>query len=63
MAQVAHAFSGSAVSMGARRLSSLCKELELRCKTGDTAGLAGMVDDIEREYHRISAKLIAMMKP
>ncbi|HJV74148.1 MAG TPA: response regulator [Noviherbaspirillum sp.] len=57
LAKLAHALSGSSMSIGATGLSALCKEVELRAKTGSLADIAARLALIETEYLRISAKL------
>jgi HPt (histidine-containing phosphotransfer) domain-containing protein len=57
VAKVAHAFSGSCASLGATRLSTLCKELELLARAEASDGLEQKLSAIEAEYQRISAKL------
>jgi HPt (histidine-containing phosphotransfer) domain-containing protein len=57
VARVAHAFSGSCASIGATRLSALCKELELLAKDEAAAGLEEQLAAVEAEYQRVSAKL------
>jgi CheY-like chemotaxis protein len=61
-AKVAHAFSGSCASIGATRLATLCKELELHAKEGMPTGFGQKLSIIEAEYNRISAKLQALAK-
>lgn len=60
VASVAHAFSGSNVSIGATGLSSLCKELEARAKANALDDFAQRMAAIETEYSRICGKLQAM---
>lgn len=59
--KVAHAFSGSCASIGATRLSALCKEFELLAKAGTSDGLEEKLSAIETEYQRVSAKLQSMV--
>lgn len=62
IAKVAHAFSGSCASIGATRLATLCKELELHAREGMPTGFGQKLSIIEAEYNRISAKLQALSK-
>jgi HPt (histidine-containing phosphotransfer) domain-containing protein len=57
VARVAHAFSGSCASIGATRLSALCKELELLAMGAAALGLDEKLAEVEAEYQRVSAKL------
>jgi HPt (histidine-containing phosphotransfer) domain-containing protein len=61
VAKVAHAFSGSCASIGATRLSALCKEFELLAKGRTSDGLEEKLSAIETEYQRVSAKLQSMV--
>jgi HPt (histidine-containing phosphotransfer) domain-containing protein len=61
--RVAHALSGSAASLGATRLSALCKALELQTQTGLRGDMASLLMAIEEEYARLEAGLQAMLRP
>ncbi|MEN3296684.1 MAG: hypothetical protein V7642_5937 [Burkholderiales bacterium] len=56
-AKVAHAFSGSCASIGATRLSALCKDLELLAKDAASQGLGEKLAEVEAEYQRVSARI------
>jgi HPt (histidine-containing phosphotransfer) domain-containing protein len=60
LAKVAHAFSGSCASIGATRLSALCKELEFLAQCAASDDLEEKLTAIEAEYQRVSAKLQSM---
>lgn len=60
LVKVAHAFSGSCASIGATRLSALCKQLELLARGDASDGLEEKLAAIEAEYRRVSAKLQSM---
>jgi HPt (histidine-containing phosphotransfer) domain-containing protein len=60
-AQIAHALGGSSVSIGATRLSALCKALETRTKTGVLDNVEAQVTAIEAEYQRIDERLRSML--
>lgn len=53
--QSAHSFKGSSSNVGARRLSSLCRELEEMTRSGQIAGAQGLVDRIEIELPKVDA--------
>ena len=57
---LAHILGGSACSMGAIKLSQLCKSLEEKSKAGGLEKFDDALDAIRNEYHRIEAKLIKM---
>lgn len=59
LAKIAHAFSGSAASIGAARLSSLCKELEMQSRAGKLHDSNERLNAIKKEFARISGKLEA----
>lgn len=63
IAKVAHAFSGSCMSIGATGLCDLCRDLESSAWTIDADGLARKLDRIETEYERIRAKLRMTVGP
>jgi signal transduction histidine kinase/DNA-binding response OmpR family regulator len=48
--ETAHSLKSSSANLGASRLSSLCKELELRGKTGSHEDLAALVEQIDAEF-------------
>lgn len=62
LAKVAHAVSGSSVSIGATGLSALCKSLELHAKTGTLNDFKVRMDAIEAEYRRVCGKLQSMLE-
>lgn len=57
LAKVAHALSGSSMSIGATGLSAMCRELELHAKASMPDDAGAMIAAIEAEYRRISGKL------
>jgi HPt (histidine-containing phosphotransfer) domain-containing protein len=60
--EAAHSFKGSALNMGALRLSGLCVEAEVRARTGDVTGIEGLVDDIDAEMRLVNGLLAAARK-
>ena len=50
LTETAHSLKSSSANLGASRLSSLCKELELRGKTGNHEDLAALVERIDAEF-------------
>jgi CheY-like chemotaxis protein/HPt (histidine-containing phosphotransfer) domain-containing protein len=60
-ARIAHALCGSSASIGATSLAALCRELEIRARSGIAADTARM-QPVEQEYARIEDKLHAMMQ-
>jgi CheY-like chemotaxis protein/HPt (histidine-containing phosphotransfer) domain-containing protein len=62
LAQLAHTLSGSCASMGAKKLSMLCQELELEAKNGLSAQKAqARLKLIAAEYDAVSRKLQSML--
>ncbi|WP_394169474.1 Hpt domain-containing protein [Saccharospirillum alexandrii] len=51
--QSAHSFKGSTLNVGAKQLSSLCRELEDLARSGRTQGSKGLVDRIEVELNQV----------
>lgn len=62
VASIAHAFSGSSVSIGASGLAILCKELEAAAKAGMLDDVDKRVLAIESEYKRICNRLQCMLQ-
>jgi len=61
MLRLTHALSGSASSMGAGSLASLCKKLELQLKEGIADGLAAKIAAIEADFQKVDRRLQAML--
>ncbi|MFN4815010.1 MAG: response regulator [Pseudanabaena sp.] len=53
----AHALKGSSSILGAKNLSRLCLEIELKGKHGNSTGLPELLSEIEREYIAASQEL------
>lgn len=62
LAKIAHALSGSSVSIGATGLSALCKSLELHANAGTLNDFKARMHAIEAEYRRVCGKLQAMLE-
>ena len=55
--RVAHTLKGSSATLGAMRLSDLCKELEIMGRRGALEGAAEKVAQVETEYERVRVTL------
>ncbi|MFI5255550.1 MAG: Hpt domain-containing protein [Candidatus Limnocylindrales bacterium] len=55
--RAAHSLKSTSASMGALRLSALCRELEVAAGAGDLAGLESRVDAATAEYALVEADL------
>jgi len=55
----AHQLKGSAANLGARRLPTVCAELEQVAGAGDLVAAAPLVAEAQREYGRVHAALAA----
>lgn len=53
----AQSMKSGGVFIGIGRFAGLCRELEALALTGDTAGAAGLVSEIEAEYVRVEQDL------
>lgn len=62
-ARLAHAFSGSCASIGARGLSAQCRQLEQAARAGIAQGLAARVADIEAGFAEVAGRLQALLQP
>ena len=63
VATLAHLLSGSSASMGARKLASLCQQLDVQAKTGlTTEDLKKNVDQIALEYAEVMCQLQSMVQ-
>ena len=57
LAETAHVFCGSCISIGATRLSALCRRLEQRARNGGADDIGELIGAIENEYDRICVRL------
>ncbi|OPX80275.1 MAG: Bacterioopsin transcriptional activator [Methanosaeta sp. PtaB.Bin039] len=57
----AHNMKSSSASMGALRLSGICKDLELLSKSGSLDGAAEKMRELEGEYERVKAALTSLL--
>ena len=55
--KVAHKLKGTSLNIGALRLSAICKELEKKGRNLETAGLYGLVMQLETDYRSTIAEL------
>lgn len=55
--QSAHSFKGSSINVGAKQLSSLCRELEDLARSGRTQGTKGLVGRVEIELVQVEQLL------
>jgi HPt (histidine-containing phosphotransfer) domain-containing protein len=53
----AHALKSSSANVGARRLSSLCKEMETVARTGLAEKAAGLMAAVDAEFARVQEAL------
>lgn len=60
--EAAHSFKGSALNMGARQLSELCRAAEARARSGDVTGIECLVEEIASEARLVSGLLAATRK-
>jgi CheY-like chemotaxis protein/HPt (histidine-containing phosphotransfer) domain-containing protein len=56
--RVAHTLKSTSATLGATRLSQLCGELERLEITGNLAGVAAMVSQVETEYEKVKTALL-----
>lgn len=59
----AHALKGSAASLGARELASLCQQLELLLKENRLENLDPLLESVERSYRLVAPALNAHKSP
>uniref|UniRef100_UPI002DDD2061 Hpt domain-containing protein n=1 Tax=Noviherbaspirillum sp. TaxID=1926288 RepID=UPI002DDD2061 len=57
LARIAHLLCGSSASIGAMRLSGMCKQLELCAKSGRDSEAGQLLQSVTAEYRRIDARL------
>ena len=62
LVKLTHALSGSASSMGASTLATLCKKFEMQLKAGIMDDLAARIGAIEADYRKIDHRLHAMLE-
>jgi CheY-like chemotaxis protein/HPt (histidine-containing phosphotransfer) domain-containing protein len=53
LARAAHSLKGSAGTLGATGMVSLCLQIEARGKAGSLEGAAGLLDRLEAEFRRV----------
>lgn len=53
----AHAFKGSAASIGGLALYRRCHALEACARAGDAAGVRGAAEGLDQEYSRLASRL------
>ncbi len=58
--RVAHSLKSNGADFGATRFSELCKELEMKGKSGELNGAAGLLAQIEEGYREVEAALTAV---
>lgn len=49
LSSLAHKLKGSSLNLGAARVAEICRLIEIRGKTGDVEGLAGLVDELKSQ--------------
>jgi PAS domain S-box-containing protein len=54
----AHKIKGSAANLGARCLADLCLQMETACREGRLEDTAGLAEQIEREFGRVTSSLL-----
>jgi CheY-like chemotaxis protein len=58
-ARLAHALAGSSASIGAMRVSELCRSLELACRDGVPMARSAQVENVRRSYIEFNERLAA----
>jgi CheY-like chemotaxis protein/HPt (histidine-containing phosphotransfer) domain-containing protein len=61
LVRLAHSFAGSTASIGANRLSLLCRTLETEARNGAMDRAAEALDTVDKEFARLEARLNAML--
>jgi len=56
---IAHSLKGSSMTMGAKRLGSLCAQLEVRALHQDGTAITDLIADVDREFVNVRSALIA----
>lgn len=59
LARLAHAMKGSAANLGATGMAAICAEVEARAEVGDLEAAPARVSDLDREFDRVRAALVA----
>jgi HPt (histidine-containing phosphotransfer) domain-containing protein len=58
--RAAHTLKGNGRTFGATELASLCQTAESAAGAGDLAAILARLDEIDAEWRRVSAELIAL---
>jgi HPt (histidine-containing phosphotransfer) domain-containing protein len=56
---IAHSLKGSSMTMGAKRLGSLCAEIEARAARQERTVITDLIADVDREFVKVRSALIA----
>jgi HPt (histidine-containing phosphotransfer) domain-containing protein len=59
--RAAHSLKSTSASMGARRLSAMCREIEAACAAEQLAGLGAAIDEAAAEYASVEPALGAAL--
>ncbi len=59
MMKAAHGLKGSSASVGARKLADVCAQLEAQGKAGDVTGRTDLLAQLDAEFERARAALLA----
>lgn len=62
IAAVAHILGGSCASIGATRLSGMCRELEECCKTEFPDNINILLDDIEDQFRKADLRMTTLLQ-
>jgi HPt (histidine-containing phosphotransfer) domain-containing protein len=58
--RAAHTLKGHGRTFGATKLASLCQDAEAKAAAGELDAVRGRIDEIEQEWARVQAELLAM---
>ncbi len=55
--KLAHALKGSSANIAAHQLAAVLLELEKKGKNNDLSGVAGLLDDMDKKYEALLARI------
>ena len=58
--RAAHTLKGNSLTFGGKELASLCQKAETTAGAGDLEAVLAGVDEIDREWRRVRAELLAL---
>jgi HPt (histidine-containing phosphotransfer) domain-containing protein len=62
LTQEAHALKSGCAQLGARQMADLCQRLEIQGRIGSMQAAGPLLDELEREFHAVTAALQVQLR-